>query len=98
MTAAGNVTVNAAQVNLAAAQDTEVQQTTTHTDSYGILPAMNNGIGIGANLVTDKNGSTTVSSIGALIGSTGGSVFFNAGTSVDCLRYRHRIRAYLGKK
>ena len=84
-TAAGDVNIHAAQVNLAAAQDTDVKQTTTTTDSYGILPAMNNGIGIGigANLVTDKNGSTTVSSIGALIGSTGGSVFINAGTSVN---------------
>ena len=84
-TAAGDVTVNAAQVNLMAAQDTDVKQTNTTIDSFGILPAMNNGFGfaIGANLVTDKNGATTVSSIGALIGSTGGSVFINASGAVN---------------
>ena len=84
-TAAGDVTVNAAQVNLMAAQDTDVKQTNTTIDSFGILPAMNNGFGfaIGANLVNDKNGATTVSNIGALIGSTGGSVFINASGAVN---------------
>ena len=68
-----------------AAQDTDVKQTNTTIDSFGILPAMNNGFGfaIGANLVTDKNGATTVSNIGALIGSTGGSVYINASGAVN---------------
>jgi adhesin HecA-like repeat protein len=83
-TAAGDVNIHAAQVNLTAAQDTDVKQTNTTTDSFGILPAMNNGFGVafGAKEVVDKTGQSAMSSIGALIGSTGGSVYINASDSV----------------
>ena len=84
VTAAGDVTIQAAQVELAAAQDTVTKQTTTTTDSFGILPAMNNGFGfaIGAKKVSDETGQTQVSNMAALIGSTGGSVFINAGEAI----------------
>ncbi len=84
VTAAGDVTIKAVQVNLAAAQDTVTRQETTTVDSFGILPAMNNGFGfsIGASLVSDKSGQTQISNIGALIGSTGGCVTIDAGSAL----------------
>ena len=53
-------------------------------DSFGILPAMNNGFGfsIGSKKVSDETGQTQISNIGALIGSTGGAVTINAGEAL----------------
>ena len=84
VTAAGDVSINAAQVELAAAQDTVTRQETTTVDSFGILPAMNNGFGfsIGSKKVSDETGQTQISNIGALIGSTGGAVTINAGEAL----------------
>ena len=84
VTAAGDVSINAAQVELAAAQDTVTRQKTTTVDSFGILPAMNNGFGfsIGSKKVSDETGQTQISNIGALIGSTGGAVTINAGEAL----------------
>ena len=84
VTAAGDVSINAAQVELAAAQDTVTKQETTTVDSFGILPAMNNGFGfaIGSKKVSDETGQTQISNIGALIGSTGGAVTINAGEAL----------------
>ena len=85
VTAAGGITVNAAQVNVTAAQDTIATQSNTTTDTIGLMPAMNNGLGfaIGAREVSDTGVQTTVASVGGLIGSTGGAVVINASEGIN---------------
>ena len=84
VTAAEGITVNAARVNVTAAQETITTQSNTTTDTIGLMPAMNNGLGfaIGAREVSDTGVETTVASVGGLIGATGGAVLINASESI----------------
>ena len=75
---------DAARVNVTAAQETITTQSNTTTDTIGLMPAMNNGLGfaIGAREVGDTDAQTTVASVGGLIGSTGGAVLIDASESI----------------
>ena len=85
VTAADGISIQAAQVNVTAAQDTLTRQSNTTTDTIGLMPAMNNGLGfaIGAREVGDTGVETTVTSVGGLIGSTGGAVVINASEGIN---------------